>query len=366
MKLSLIESCAKPPKGVYEIRVPLHTIGVLTQMRARMSEVGLEDLSASIKEIGQHSPGLVVALGESEASKYLGSINKMWGTTYSLSEFEPVYLEEKEGSYYFFMAAGHRRYRATKMAGLDLFYCRLHFEKTFSDALLMQYHENLHEQVPPDNEARFISLFWRNAKESESKLTLASFARSLGKRPDVVRKMIRFTVLPTKVQELVLPGNEYKKGIAFSILCELARLQEAMIEKKTGFTEQELLHLVYVLITQYRTAKATAAWVSEQIQNLNGQGDMFGLSVPDVLNGARKTVGSGYEYSLRLGFEHLRVVSRFHDEAGVPKVASGSAVSAVERTARLLGELTPKIIEGIRGGRGALKARRALARSGDE
>lgn len=362
MQLSLQRIVALPPKGTHDVKLPRTVIGVLVQMRARMSTAGLEDLAASIKEVGQHTPGLVVALSADEAKEYLASINGMWGTEYSLSEFESVFLTEMNCSYYLFLVAGHRRFRAVDLAGLPDFYARLHFETEFSDALLMQYHENIHEHVPPDNEARFVTLLWRKAKKENTKLTLGQFARSLGKKPETVRRSIRFTALPVKVQELVMPSEEFKKGIAFALLCELARLQEARIAAKKGYSDQELMQLAYVLVTQYKTAKSAAAWVSTQIRVLQGQSDMFNLSIVDALDGARKTVSTRLEGTVRAGHEHLRVVARLHKESQIPKVISRAAVSAVENTLRVAHDLAPQIVEGIRGGRGATSARATIKR----
>lgn len=353
---------AVPPKGVYDVNLPLQAIGVLIQMRARMSSNGLEDLAASIKEVGQHNPGLVVALGSHEASEYLSNINAMWGTAYALSNFEPILLEEKQDHFYLFLVAGHRRYRAIELAGLQQFYARLHFGKSFFEALLLQYHENMHEQVPPDNEARFVSLLWRRAKREKSKLTLAQFSSSLGRKPEAVRRFIRFTILPVRIQELVLPSEEYKKGIAFAILCEIARLQEARLAHEKGLSEIELMQLAYVLVTQYKTAKAVAMWVSEQIRVLEGQGDMFSLSISEAVDGARKTVSSGLEQTVRVGQEHLRVVARFHQQGGIQRVASEAAVSTVIRAIEVAQNLAPQIIEGVRGGRGAPDVRKTVRR----
>lgn len=360
MEMSLKQMMACPPEGTHDVNLPRAIVGVLRQMRPTMSTNGLNELADSISAVGQHTPGLAVALNARDARKYLKGINEMWGTSYRLSQFAPIYIKEKDGEYYIFLVAGHRRFKAVEMAGRKIFYARLHFKSSFSEALLMQYHENVHEQVPPDDEARFITLFWRDAKKKDPELALNAFARSLGKKPDVVRRSIRFTALPVRIQELVLPSKEYKKGIAYALLCELARLQEARIEAQKPFDESELMHLAYVLITQYKTVKRAAAWVSEQIRVLQGQGAMFELSIQDAFAGAQKTAASQLELTVRVGAEQLRTVARLHTEGGVQKVASGAAVAAVGRTLDVASELAPQIIDGIKGARGARSVRQVV------
>ncbi len=360
MKVSLEKMTARPPKGTYDVNLPRESIGVLLQMRSRMSLVGLSDLADSISAVGQHTPGLVVALNAHGARDYLRKINEMWGARYRLAKFASVYIEEKGEEFFLFLAAGHRRFKAVEMAGRTTFYARLHFESSFSEALLMQYHENIHEQVPPDNEARFITLFWREAKKKDPELTIAKFARSLGKKSEFIRRCIRFTVLPIRVQQLVLPNKEFKKGIAYTLLCELARLQEARIEAGKPFDESELMHLAYVLISQYKTAKRAAAWVSDQIRVLQGQGEIFELSMQDAFAGAQQTAASQLATTVRVGEQQLRVVARLHTEGGIPKVASGAAVAAVGRTLDVAKNLAPQIIDGIKGARGARSVRQAV------
>ncbi len=361
MELSLIMSAAKPPEGVYWLTIPPNVIKILKQMRTKMSSEGLEELAASIKEVGQINPGIVVGLIESEAGKYLKLINEMWGMDYQLTSFEPVFLKELQDNFYLFLVAGHRRFEAVNLAKLDSFYCQLRLETKFSRALILQFMENLHEAVPPDDEARFLTFLWREEKSMEPGLSLAKFARKLGKKPESVRRSIRFTSLPVTVQKLVLPSQEFKRGVAFGILCELARLQEARQEKNKAYEEQELLHLAYVLVVQQKTAKAVALWVSEQIKELNGQGGLFDLSIETVLDGARHSVSSGLEHLVRIGTEHVRAVTRFHRAGIVRKVASGSAVNAVINAIRLTSDLAPQILEGIRGGRHAPVARKTIA-----
>ncbi len=363
-KISLRESAAMPPEGTYWVHVAPNMISVLRQMRTKMSQEGLEDLALSIKQSGQINPGIVVGLAKSEAVKYLNLINEMWGTEYSVALFTPVFLKELKGEYYLFLVAGHRRLKAVELGEVETFYCQLHLAMNFSKALMLQFQENLHEQVPPDDEARFLTFFWRQEKSTKTKLTLAEFARKMGKKPETVRRSVRFTSLPVAVQRLILPSQEFKKGMAFGILCELARLQEARTTHGKGYDERELMRLAYVLVVQQKTAKNAAAWVSTQIHELSGQGAMFELSIDDAVEGARKTVRTDLEMAVRTGTEHLRRVGRLHEEGGIEKVASGSTANAVVAAVALTTDIAPQIIDGVRGARHAPAAREAIKKTG--
>lgn len=364
LKISLEQTTARPPTGVYDLYLPPQVFGVLQQVRMRMTRESLDDLAASIKAIGQQAAGIAIGLNAEEAEKYLGEVNDLWGTEYRLEEYEPVYITELAESFYVFLVAGYRRLVTIKGLNIGSYLCRLHLHVRFVDAFSLQFHENVHKEVPLDDEARFLTIMWRKQKSMDEGLSLAEFARRHGKKPDAIRRSIRFTSLPISVQKLMLPSEEFKKGIAFGILCELARLQEARQAKEKPYEEQELIHLSYVLVVQQKTAKAAAVWVSEQIKQLEGQGDMFGLSIEDAVNGARKSVGTGLEYAVRTGSEHLRIVARLHGQGGIEKVASGSAVNAVTQTLNLTTDLAPAILEGIKGGRHAPEARKAIKKAG--
>jgi ParB-like chromosome segregation protein Spo0J len=363
MNISLKKAAAHPPANVYWLRLPPQAIWVLKQMRSKMSTDGLEDLAASIKESDQINPGIVVALEPKEAAKYLRLINQMWGTEYRLKNFAPVRFTELRKELYLFLVAGHRRLQAVIMADIPDFYCQVRLETTFSKALVLQFQENLHEAVPLDDEARFLTFLWQQEKAMKKTLSVSTFARKLGKKPEVVRRAIRFASwLPVRVQKLMMPSQEFKKGVAFGVLCELARLQEAYLAKEKPLSEIELVHLAYTLTVQQKSAKGAALWVSEQIKELNGQRSMFELQIQVVAEGARRSAASGVEKAVRDGADHLRRVARFHTEGGVAKVASGAAAMAVVNTIEVATSLAPKIVENLEGARHASEAKKALTR----
>ena len=341
MEISLVASAAKLPRDVYDLHLPTNVIGVLQQVRSRMTRDGLEHLMASIKEIGQKTAGVVIGLSAEEASKYLRQVNDLWGTSYRVEEFEPVYFLELNGHFYLFLVTGHRRLAAVKKLDIGTYLAELHLQIRFLDAFILQFHENIHEEVAKDDEARFLTVMWRKQKSMNSRMSLAEFARRHGKTPEAVRRAVRFTSL-----------------------CELARLQEARQAKGKHYEEQDLIHLAYVLVVQQKTAKAAAVWVSAQIQELQGQGNMFELSIQHVVDGARRSAASGLECNIRVGSEHMRAIARMHKDGGIRKVASGAAVNAVTNAVNLTTKLAPEILDSIKGARHAPTAREALKKVG--
>lgn len=331
-------------------------------MRKTMLETSLQELADSIKDRGQINPGIVIAFTHDEAVKYLKQVNKLWGTHYNISHFRPVYITEKSKEFYLFLVAGHRRLKATQMAKLETFYCQLRFDNDFFQAITLQLQENYHEEVPPAEQAHFLAMMWRVQKEADVGLTLTKFAKGHNKSPDAVRRSVRFHSLPVKVQDLVLPSDKYKKGVAFGLLCELARWQEARIEKEKSFSEQELIYWAYTFVSRNLTVKKAAMFVTEQIKELNGQSAMFELSAQEAVDSSKKTVATGLEQTITTSSQHLQAVARFHESGAVDKVASQSAVSATEKAIRLITTTAPDIISGVRGGRGAGKVKTVLGR----
>ncbi len=366
MKISLKKQEATPPKGSVLVNLPLTTISALKQMRATFSLASIEELAASLLSVGQLNYGIVVALLYEEALKYVGTINKTWGTSFTLEKFQPVHVDEKGQDYYFFIIAGERRYRACKHAKLPTYYCQLRFGMNFSDAVALQVQENLHEQVKQEEAAALFALLWRTQKGENSALTLQQFARKLGKTPETIRRSVRYMSLPVEVQALVLPNTQIQsKGVSYGILCELARLQEARVTYATAYDKNELIRLAYILVNNYKTIKAVSHYISQQIAQMeqgNQDGlDGFELCLQDIVIETKKQVATGLEETLRTGEQQLVRVAAFHSSPVIGKITSSAAVTAVGRVMTTARELAPQIIKGVKGARGAGKVSRSLA-----
>lgn len=358
-ELSLEAARPKRPENVFPVLLPPEIVGVLRQVRSTMNGSDLEDLTLSIQKMGQKTPGLIVALTPNQAKEYLRRVNKMWGVRHRLSEFAPVPVKEKGGEvYYFFLVAGHRRLRAVAAIG-GAYLADLQFGGNFLELLQLQYHENTHEALSQDDEARFLTLLWWEHQRHAPNMTMTDFAKEFRSTPEKVRKAIRFASLPISLQQQVLPNAHFKKGVAYGMLCELARLQEVRKECNVPYSEIELQSMLYAMAVRYKTIKQAAAFVSEQIRELQAQSSLFELMPSEALAGAQKTVRTGLERELRVGNEHLTLVATLH-KGGVPRIASGSTVAAVHTVLNTAEELAPEIIDGLKGAKRAATVRERL------
>lgn len=350
MEISLKRQKAAPPKGTHLVHLPVRTITVLRQMRTKFREESLDELAESIKSKGQMNPGVVVALSKEEALQYLECINETWGTKHLLRSFTPVRITEKGEAYYLFLVAGERRLRACKRVRLDSYLSYLRFDLSFIQAIEFQAQENLHEQLAPEESAASFALIWRSTKKIDPSMSLASFARKMGKTPEAIRRAVRFMSLPTEVQELVMPSKEFKRGVPYTTLTELARLQEAQEEYGAPLSTLELIKWAYVLIAQHKSPKEVAKVISERIRSLaaarSGAQPLFSLEIQEVVEGTKRKTGNTVEQTVLAGADHVRRVVRFHRHEAIGKVTSGSAARAVQEAQAVVEELAPQIILG--------------------
>lgn len=364
MKFSLEKYAAKPPSGTVYVNFPIDQIGALRQMRQSFKRETIQQLAKSIQRSTQLNPGIVAALPKEEAALYLRNINRTWGTFYRLTNFKEVDIEEK-GRFFLFLVAGERRFRACKVAKLPTYYCQMRFGLSFSDAISLQAHENLHEDVPPQEAAALYALMWRTEKEDDAKLSLKAFAKRMGKSVDYIKRAVRFVTLPVSVQKLILPTQEFGKGVSYGILCELARLDEAHKKHGKPLSETELKQKAYVLLAHQRTVKAVEKVVSTDITHLehvaSGVRPLFDLSPPDELvKFAKKHVTTGLETYLGDARNHLRRVAALHKDESIGQVVSPGTVDAVCHTEEDLRNLAPAILEATKGARGVQKLRKVI------
>lgn len=363
--ISLTRHAAVLPSHTFLMRIPHEHINVLHQIRMRMNPDRFETLVASIRDQGQQTPGRVIALLEKNAKEYLSEINQLWGTRYDYRQFRPVAIEERpKKKFYLFLIAGHRRLHAVRQLGIPVYYCELHFQADFRQALLAQFHENEHEEVSPDDQARFLGYKWRQDKTKNPHLTLSAFARQYSRTPEAIRKMLRFISLPPRVQALVHGDERMAKRTStnYGILCELARLQEAATACGRPYSEDYLVNLAYAFVAKRKDVKATAHEVTMLIRELEGQRSMWDLTEQDILRSAERSAITGLEEAVRVTTSHMERVARFHENGVVHKIASPAMVAAVTRGASLIAESAPRIVEGIRGARGASEAKKAITK----
>lgn len=188
---------------------------------------------------------MIARFSEDEAISYLNVINALWDTGISLDALRKV--EEEGGNYYYVLIAGERRYRAlnqltehacsvcSKEYGKQGCFSR-HFPQGLEarvcdnippmEAVYRQASENTHNSLRPEEEAPYFDRMFRVARMRDAHMSLAEFARRVGKGEDKVRDALRFCSLPEAVQEMVV-----KRAIPYGMAVEIARLAEEKVSQ---------------------------------------------------------------------------------------------------------------------------------------
>lgn len=177
----------------YRVRhayIPLETIIVHPQMRLAINEKGIEELANNILHHGLIHP-LCVA-------------------------------DTQEG---YILISGHRRLRAMQLLsqqgqGMKEIPVAIFENIGPCEMALLQASENIHEQVPPHEAARFYEATWRLLKLSDSGFTFSDFARAVGRSEETLRNALRFAFLPEKIQNFVREGS-----LPYGGALEIARIQ---------------------------------------------------------------------------------------------------------------------------------------------
>jgi len=138
-------------------------------------------------------------------------------------------------------------------------------------AFFLQLSENTHMPVPSHEEARAYANFYKvireAAEQQNERMSPTGFAHLVGRRPDYIRRAIRFCELPYSIQEMV-----EQRIITFGIALELARLQD------NGLSETELDWWFKEAVTQNYKTEEFRNIVSSFIWNLaSGQTSLFDI-----------------------------------------------------------------------------------------
>ncbi len=260
-------------KNRLEAMVPLAAVNLFSR-QMRSTYTGIEALADAIRTRKQLQHGIAAALTRTETRRYIADLNALWGTAHRLADMRSTTLDGTE--YFIVLVAGHRRYKACEeIAKTDpswRYLVELRFGMMAEDALSDQFTENMHEKVPPHEEAQSIHLGWLWMKKRHPELTLAAFARSLNRSPDWVRGALRFVALPEMVQRFA-----YDSKLAYGILLELARLAEGMLELEKALPEHELVRWAERAMIEGQKAEDVRKLVSASLQHTaSGQLNLFG------------------------------------------------------------------------------------------
>jgi len=315
---------AQPDVLSAAISLDLGIINTLPQVRKTINTNGdMDDLVESILSKGQKVAGFALALQPRAAGQYLKEVNRLWGTSHSLRSLKKVYFTDKRSEYYIILVYGHRRLQACTLATQRLgageestcfmgkYRVDIHFGMSFQDAFSIQLLENLYVAPPKHEELAAMWRFWRYLKAADAHLSVATFARNIGRKVEVVRDMLRFSNLPELVQEKIRPDAVGGKA-SFALLKEVARKAEAFEAFGKPMGELELVRLVDLLIAKRVRASDYARQVSEEIRHLhNEQKDLFAelLREPVEVQVIRKVAAGELIQSILRNIHYLATIN---------------------------------------------------------
>lgn len=256
----------------------LESINTVTQMRTTVT--GIDELAANVLDRGQLQPGTVAVFNRKQAEAYLATIKDVYGAEHAVESLTSALSNGEE--VYLILIAGHRRYHACKQLVQQqkfsdyfrgTYLADLRWGLTPDDALSIQFSENTHVQVPPHEEAVAAARVFRWKRHKNPSLSVAGFARSVGRSPDWARRALRFAGLPNELQEYA----EGKGGIRvpYGILVEVARYAEELQARNVPIVQEDLLYLVHRSLIKRMSVDEFKKLISLRLREIAGQQSLF-------------------------------------------------------------------------------------------
>ncbi len=229
--------------------VPFDKVNVLPQGRKTFDPEELHNLSDSIAEEGLIQPPLIIQFDPEAAEKYLIVINAIHNSRIKLADLKPFQSREDfEQQVYYILVAGERRYRSMKMLREDgcsecqeIYGKGECYSRHFSDhpdmlearvginvapiqAIYRQASENIHNSLPPHEEADYYNHIFRLVRIAKPEYPLTKFAKKVGRSESKIRDALRYTGLPPEIKDGVEKGQ-----IPYGMAVEIARLAELKV-----------------------------------------------------------------------------------------------------------------------------------------
>lgn len=214
--------------------IPLEMLSPLAQVRAKFHKARLLGLAESIARSGLRHRISVHAMTRDDAERYIALLGVIWGAEHTLDEI-PTIVREGE-TYFLVFISGERRFRAITWLTRNV--CseceergitepcfphhfpsgtipvQLTFGSTALEAYDCQVEENCHEKPDSHEDAMSFRAGFELRKIRNSRLTVAAYARSVGRDAQTVRRALAYTELPSYIQEAVAEGNlAYSKAL---------------------------------------------------------------------------------------------------------------------------------------------------------
>jgi len=235
--------------------LPIDKINILTQVRRTWSREHVVALADNIcLHRGLLEPIIVVNYSAELCQKYLDLTNRHYKVDHQLAE-----LIQIEDGRYLIVLSGEMRLRAHRLIWEEgcsacqeqfgqeipgkcfarhlinrkIIEARLHRDIPASMAMRIQLTGNCYNAPPESETIQGNGVHYRFEKEMDLRLTIAKFARSVGRSPATMSKYLKIYDLPREIFELLEPpktaassGEKPKPLISSGIAFELAFLKE--------------------------------------------------------------------------------------------------------------------------------------------
>ncbi|HVW71783.1 MAG TPA: hypothetical protein VHB93_01365 [Candidatus Paceibacterota bacterium] len=333
--------------------VSVWQINVLPQMRKTFNAVEQQELTDSIGEKGVLNAPIVALFNREELDRYLQAINRLWKRTLSYKDLQGC---KRNGvRYWYVLLAGERRIRSYKPhvkrgSRPRMLQVVVHQGIHPFDAIDIQITENSHRRPPPHEEAYTYSEYWRLLEQKGEKVTVSSFAKRVGRSPEVIRAALRFASLPEIVRSAVAGRwtaqspktkilTEKKRRLPYGMAVALALLIEHAV-----FTEEQAVeHMLDVALRERRVnveqfQKDARKMVAERGQSIF---DLMSVEAEREarLLGRRRTVEAGITRVLRSEESYLSRVIAIAQTGKLNGVAAVFASGSVKKRFIVIAEL---------------------------
>ncbi|MDD5693133.1 MAG: ParB N-terminal domain-containing protein [Patescibacteria group bacterium] len=277
---------------------------VLPQMRRTFNEATIRELAESIRANGQINEALI---------------------------------NHRQGRYE--LIAGERRLRAIRYLNKQTrnkkrkrtLSCKMFESLTTSDAFQLQVAENVHENVPPEQEAEALYGLWQikmGTPELEE-MSMRSFCKLVGKSETKVRGAFRFIQdLHPLIQKEVRrqgAGSKREKGtgrggrISYTTAIEIARLKDQ---------GEQLFALQIITARKARSLKAVKACLKPYMDRQRGQTELvdLGMTAEDAVSLLVRYILEKETPHYRDGIEYKRDIISAVEQGVMPETVLTDSV----------------------------------------
>lgn len=336
--------------------VPLNTINVLVQARDEYD--GIDVLAKAIREarVLIHTP-LVGEYSPRDAQEHLNAVYGIYGDKVpDRRRLSDLVVTEQNGEPRILIAiSGHRRLMALQELGRDRELVKVVFDIEPIHALRLQAQENTPKLLKDYERAEQHGRLFRFERVWNDRLSVDKFAQSVGQKPDVIRRDLRYFELPDGVKKYVVPRgrgkNEHGETIIpdqplmpFNVACQLGRLVEAEV------VEHDILFLARRFFeegisSEREASKRVSAYLKEHRMNGIDMLSLFNFKAEhegkmrrnhQVASRFERPVDDALAY-----FERVRIaIERGFDDPDENKLSLGGAAGRLKKFSEVASALT--------------------------